>query len=219
MLETIRTTIIDFCLDFVRNPYLCYTEHGLHALFYTMLYNATPEEQRLIPWENRKVCTFQKEYPTADTLGKPQRQHWDVAVVKSPPESSHSGPGSYDYLKLYAVVEFGMNASMEHLKDDIERLSHVDSNVDHSFIVHLYRLSQSGSLFSNRDWSSKSKQILSPDDILELPRRESLEIFYGMSDSTGEYKSGVWSIKGVDKEWIDIGEGIRRANAEAKYTP
>lgn len=203
MLETIRTTIIDFCLDFVRNPYLCYTEHGQHALFYTMLYNATPVEQRLIPWENRKVCMFQKEYPTAGKLDKPQRQHWDVAILKSLPESELSGPGSYDYLKLYAVVEFGLNASVEHLKDDIERLSHVDSNVDHSFIVHLYRLSQSGKLFSNRDWSSKSKQILSPDNILELFRGDSLEIFYGMADSTGEHKSGIWSIKGMDKKWHD----------------
>jgi hypothetical protein len=219
MLETIRTTIIGFCLDFVRNPYLCYTEHGLHALFYTMLYNATPEKQRFITWENQKVCSFQKEYPTAGDLGKPQRQHWDVAVVKSPPESSCSGPGCYDYLKLYAVIEFGMNASSEHLTDDIERLCHRGSNLEHGFIVHLYRLSQSGSLFSNRDWSSKSKQILSPDDILELPRRGSLEIFYGMSDSTGEYKSGVWRINGMDKEWIEIGEGIRRANAESEFTP
>jgi len=34
-----RQAIIQFCLEFVRNPNLCYTEHGQHALFCTMLYH------------------------------------------------------------------------------------------------------------------------------------------------------------------------------------
>lgn len=196
MLETIRVTLKEFCLDFVRNPYKCYTEHGLHALFYTMLYNALPEEQRFITWGNKTVCVLQKEYPTAGKLEKPQRQHWDVAAIKSPPESSHSGPGSYDYLKLSVAIEFGMNESVEHLKDDIERLGHGDSNVEHGFIVHLYRLSQSGTLFSGRDWSSKSPRILSLDVIRGLTGGNSLEIFYAMAGETGKYIPGVWSIKG-----------------------
>ena len=40
IIDSVRSTAKEFCLEFVQNPYLCYTEHGLHARFYAMLYNA-----------------------------------------------------------------------------------------------------------------------------------------------------------------------------------
>jgi len=204
LLETIRNTVIDFCLDFVKNPYECYTEHGQHALFFTMLYNALPEEQRYYIFDDVKVSLIQKEYPTASKLGKPQRQHWDISIIKSPTESSQSGPGAYDYLKLFAAIEFGMNATEDHIMDDIERLCHTESNIENAFIVQLYRLSESGKLFSKRDWSSKSKQILMPKDILKHSRGKPVEIFYGLTVSTGNYNQGVWYIKGGNIEEIFI---------------
>jgi len=206
MLETIRTTITNFCMDFVRNPYECYTEHGQHALFYSMLFSALSEQQRFITWKNQKVCALQKEYPTAGKLGKPKRQHWDIAILKSPPESCIEGGSSYDYLKLFAVVEFGMNGSAEHLNDDIARLCHKDANLEHGFIVHLYRLSKSGALFSGRDWGSSSPRILTLEDVQSLSVGKPVEIFYGVSDSTGNHHAGVWSVKdGVVIE-LDVSE-------------
>jgi hypothetical protein len=65
MLEVIRKAIVEFCQNFIAHPYLCYTEHGQHALFYSMLYNVIPEEQRYVTIKNQKVCIIQKEYPTA----------------------------------------------------------------------------------------------------------------------------------------------------------
>lgn len=195
MLKIIRDTINAFCLDFIRNPYLCYTEHGQHASFYSMLYNALPEEQRYVIWSGQKVCVIQKEYPTADKLIKPQRQHWDIAVLKSPPESIVEGAGSYDFLKLFAAIEFGMNEAIEHLEDDIERLCHPEANLEHAFIVHLYRLSESGNLFSSRDWSSDSKRTVKVEDFQEMSVGKNVEIFYGMFDGTGRHQSGVWIIK------------------------
>jgi len=63
-------------------------------------------------------------------LGKPQRQHWDIALIQSPPQHNHfSNISTYDYLKLAAVVEFGLNENIVHLQDDIERLSHARANV------------------------------------------------------------------------------------------
>jgi hypothetical protein len=194
MLEIIRNTIIDFCLEFVRNPYLCYTEHGQHALFYSMLFNALPEEQRYLTWKNQKVCVLQKEYPTAGKLGKPQRQHWDIAVLKNPPESLET-KHSYDYLKLFAVIEFGMNEAQVHLEDDIARLCHPEANLEHGFIVHLYRLSESGNPFSGRDWSPRSPRIFTPESVQEILDNRPVEIFYGLVDSTAPEKSGVWNIR------------------------
>jgi len=204
MLETIRKTIKRFCLDFIQNPYLCYTEHGQHALFYTMLFNTIPEEQRFFPFEGKKVCTLQKEYPTAGKLVKSQRSHWDVAILKSSTDISLAklGINSYDYLKVFAAIEFGMNATENHLKVDIHRLSHCESNVEHGFIVHLYRLSDSGDLFSNRDWSSKSPRIRTRNQILEIENRKSVEIYYGMADITGNFDQGVWRIKGDEIQEI-----------------
>ena len=195
MLELIRKTIIKFCQDFVNNPYLCYTEHGQHALYYSMLYKAIPEEQRYIICNNQKVCIIQKEYPTAGKLGKPQRQHWDIAILNSTQESKYDNASSYDYLKLFAAIEFGMNEAREHLEDDIRRLSHNESNVEHGFIVHLYRLSESGNRFSHRDWSSKSPRIMSKGDIRQLSIGKAVEIYLGLYDSTGVYPQGIWKIK------------------------
>lgn len=190
MIDLIRKTINEFCQEFIRNPYICYTEHGQHALFYSMLLHSLPESQRFLSWENQKICVIQKEYPTAGKLGKPQRQHWDIAILKSPAESVHSGPGSFDYLKLYAAIEFGMNESEEHLKDDINRLCDKGSNIEHRFIVHLYRLSESGARFSGRDWSSKSQRILNTEYITKISQGKPVEIYLGLSDSSGRLKSG-----------------------------
>lgn len=195
MLEIIRKTINEFCQEFVRNPYLCYTEHGQHALFYSMLYAAIPDKQKFIFWDNQKICVIQKEYPTAATLDKPQRQHWDIAVLKSPPESLRNGPGSYDYLKLFAVVEFGLNESEEHLQDDINRLCHQDSNIENRFIIHLYRLSKGGVKFSGRDWSPESPRIKKMHEVKEMANGKPIEIFYGLADSTGLYTSGICDLK------------------------
>jgi hypothetical protein len=194
MLEIIRNTITKFCLEFVRNPYLCYTEHGQHALFYSMLFNALPEQQRYLTWQSQKVCVLQKEYPTAGNLGKPQRQHWDIAVLKNPPESLAS-KSSYDYLKVFAAIEFGMNEAKDHLEDDIARLCHPEANLEHGFIVHLYRLSESSNLFSGRDWSAKSGQVLKPEKVMKILDRRPVEIFYGLVDSTRVYKAGIWNVK------------------------
>jgi hypothetical protein len=32
----------------------------------------------------REMCVIQKEYPTQDSIGRSRRQHWDVAVIKTP---------------------------------------------------------------------------------------------------------------------------------------
>jgi hypothetical protein len=193
MLETIRKTIVEFCLDFVANPYLCYTEHGQHALFYSILYRVIPEEQRYVTIKNQKVCVIQKEYPTAGKLGKPQRQHWDLAILK--PNQMNGKELSYDFLKLLAVIEFGMNESREHLEDDIERLCHKEANVEYRFIVHLYRLSESGNRFSNRDWSTKSPRIMTIKDIQLLSAGKPVDIYMALTDSTGRYSPGVWHIR------------------------
>jgi hypothetical protein len=195
ILEIVRQTITTFCVEFVSHPYLCYTEHGQHALFYTKLYSALPEELRYATWQQQKVCILQKEYPTAANLGKSQRQHWDVAVLSVPPTSRAIGAKTYDYLKLLAAIEFGMNEAKKHLVDDIERLDHADANVVQGFIVHLYRLSNAKLRFSGRDWSHNAACILTPEQVGDLSLGRSVEIYYGMADGTGNYESEAWHIK------------------------
>jgi len=197
---TVRQVVQQFCLEFLENPYLCYTEHGLHALFFTRLYQALPDYQRYTCWEGQRVSVLQKEYPSAHPLGKPKRQGWDIALIKTPPESSAgTGKPAYDYLRLAAVVEFGLNEAVENLEDDLQRLCHDAANVDHGFLVHLYRLSESGSLFSGRDWPANSARILSVDEVADVAKGTNttgkpIEIFYGLYDRTGRYLSGIWWI-------------------------
>ena len=67
--ELIEETLEEFCKEFLENPYLCYTEHGLHALFYTRLYNKLSDSDRFFTYKNQMVCVIQKEYPTESKLG------------------------------------------------------------------------------------------------------------------------------------------------------
>ena len=193
--EKVRVVAADFCAEFVKNPYLCYTEHGLHALFYTKLYNALTPEERYTEWADHRVCVIQKEYPTARSLGKPRRQNWDIAVIKTPPESLPGSQPSYDYLRLAAVVELGMNEAQEHFEDDLSRLCHPDANVENGFIIHLYRISgPKGQEISGRDWSPNSTRILTCEEIAELAEGKAVEVFYSLADNTGTHPSGAWSI-------------------------
>ncbi len=193
MRSIIQDTIKLFCLEFIKNPYLCYTEHGQHALFFERLYRSIPSNQRYDYWDSKKYCVIQKEFPTAGKLGKPTRQHWDIAVIKSPPESIQA-KNSYDYLKCEAVIEFGMNEAYDHLKDDVDRICHTKSNIEHGFVVHFHRLSIPGQHVSGRDWSPKSRRIIQRDQLFTLVRGKPIEIYYGMSDLSGTHENGVWVI-------------------------
>ncbi len=199
IVDTVRQTIIQFCAEFIEHPYLCYTEHGQHALFYARLYNALPLEHRYTTWQGKKVSVVQKEYSTAGKLGRIKRQHWDIAVIKTPAEGIEAKSPPYDYLKLAAVVEFGMNATLQHLEGDVDRLIHREANVLHGFIIHLHRLSKSSTQFSNRDWSPNSTRILTSEKVAEISIGRSVEIFYAMADSTGKYLPEVWHIRQGEK--------------------
>jgi hypothetical protein len=207
-----RNTLTNFCLDFLKWPYLCYIEHGLHALFFTRLYAALDAEDRSYSeLHGQRFCVVQKEYPTKCKLGKSRRQHWDVSVI-SPDRAS-----AFDYQPLAAVVEFGLNCDSDHLVDDIQRLSHPDSNVQNGFIVHLYRLSNS---FSDRDWSPKSKKLVDKQCVQNmLPHKElpsttrPLKVLYGVADITRPHKSGLWSITRQDITPIPDANDVNRRHA------
>lgn len=203
LLEIIRQTIAAFCIEYIHHPYLCYTEHGQHALFYEKLFNRLAEEQRYITWQDQKVCVIQKEYPTATDLGKPKRQHWDISVLDAPPKNRVTCAQSYDYLNLLAAIEFGMNESREHLVDDMERLSHPGANLKLGFLVHLYRLSDARCKFSRRDWSPRSRQIISAEDVSRLSAKYPVEVYYAMANKTCKPKNGVWYIQGGKIKEID----------------
>lgn len=201
--DLVRETAKEFYLDFLQNPYLSYTEHGIHAIFFNLLYNALPEDGRYASWCGQKVCVVQKEYPTLGCLDKPQGQHWDISILQNPLVSKYKEKmPPYDCLCLDAIVEFGLNETEGHLKDDIQRLSHTDANVKQGFIIHLYRLSTPGDYFSKRDWSPKSARILSKERVAELSKSGSLEVFYGLADSTLTLPSEAYWIKGCEIQML-----------------
>ena len=186
----VEQSLYEFCAEFVDTPYLCYTEHGIHALFFQRLYDAIPEESRYFTWQDRKVCVIQKEYPTASDLGKPKRQNWDLSVIKMPPETI-SDKNPFDFFRLEFVIEFGLNEAREHLVEDVRRLSHPSSNVENRYCVHLYRFSDG---VSGRDWSTRSKRILGLNDIREIVSGTDVTVFLAVADTTGTLKNGFWKI-------------------------
>jgi hypothetical protein len=201
----VRQVCQEFAIEFLEKPYLCYTEHGLHALLFARLLNALPHGEQFVEWDIHKVCVLQKEYPTAHDLGKSKRQHWDLAVVKSPPESlPPSDLRPYDCLRLASAIEVGLNEPKEHLREDIRRLYHQEANIDHGFVLHLYRLSRPGSKVSRRDRSSSSRKIFSDlEKIQGMLEQESkketaadreVEILCAVAGHTGEKNRGLWLI-------------------------
>jgi hypothetical protein len=186
LMREVRRALEFFCREFVEQPYLCYTEHGLHARFYCLLWRRLPKEKRYVHLGQKDIAVLQKEYPTAKPLGKSKRQHWDVSVIK-PLTSSDSGKTlKYDFLPLECVMEFGLNSGEEHLKDDIDRLCHPDSNVQNGIIVHLYRLSERTSA---RDLSPRTRRLVSPERMLELVCKTNIEVYYALYDDSGRYES------------------------------
>jgi hypothetical protein len=194
MLELIRQTNRRFCQDFVRNPYLCYTEHGQHALYFATLFAAIPDAAKYGSWQAQRVCVLQKEYPTATDLGKSKRQHWDIALLKTPLSSHAAGPRAYDRLRLQAAIEFGMNESESHIEDDINRLAHPHANMDYGFIIHLHRLSDHKSSFSGRDWSHKSHRLVHKEAIPRLIEGKPIEVYFAIVDLTRPNENGAWLI-------------------------
>jgi hypothetical protein len=199
--EVTRRTLLDFCKEFIARPYLCYTEHGLHALFFSRLYHALPEDSRYTACNGQELCVIQKEYPTAHNLGKSRRQHWDISLIKTPVVPP-ARPNAYDYLPLAAVVEFGLNCPSDHLEDDITRLCHPEAIVDRRFVVHLYRLSSVTGKVSGRDWSPESTILCSRDSIQVVLRNRPVEVFFGVVDATGANQSGLWGITGNGIEQV-----------------
>src|SRR6266700_4198811 len=125
--EVTRDTIVAFCQEFIRRPYLCYTEHGHHARCFTQLYNRLRPEDRYTWCNGQELCVLQKEYPTATNLGKSRRQHWDIALIRTPIVAPQR-PMAFDYLPLAAAIEFGLNCGSDHLQDDIARLCHPEAS-------------------------------------------------------------------------------------------
>ncbi len=194
--QVVRRVLADFCLEFVRNPYLCRTEHSLHVRFYHMLYDVLPPEERYAEVDGKRVCTIQKEYPTGTNLGKSKRQGWDISVIRLPPSTAPGSEYPYDSLRLDSVVEFGMNEKRDHLEDDIRRLSRAGSQVDNRYLVHLYRLSNDaqGRKASGRDWSPKSSLILRKERVSDVLGDHDIELYYGMYDNTNTFEVGAWRI-------------------------
>jgi len=189
----IEEAIKDFSTEFLGSPYLCYTEHGIHALFYCRLYARIPENERYMYFGGKKVCIIQKEYPTADKLDKSMRSHWDVAVLQSPPEPIPKKVPPYDYLKVRSAIEFGMNETKAHLADDISRLSHPCSYVEHGYIVHLYRIYNPGQKVSEKDWSSR-REILTPNKVSNLVGSKNVNVYYVITNKTEYCNAGFWLI-------------------------
>ncbi len=191
-----RKELIAFCEEFLEHPYLCYTEHGQHCRFASRLYQAIPVGERYQTIGGLRMCRVQKEYPTHKDLSKPRRQHWDVSLIAKADEPPHCP--AYDHLPLATVVEFGLNCDLDHLKDDIKRLAHPDSNVLQAFVAHLFRLSAPRERPSARDLSPHSGRLHATDVIQPLLLGTTVEDYLGVFDRTNTKPTGLWRITASD---------------------
>jgi len=166
--DIVEETIERFCFEFLDSPYLCYTEHGIHALFYHRFLERMPEERRIIKANGKDICIIQKEYCTWDKLIRTRRANWDIAVLCENQSGNRDKDHYwYDCLELNSVIEFGLNpGESNHVRGDVERLSHEKARVNRKYIVHLYRFSQAT---TRKDWKTdKPKALVRPDKINDM---------------------------------------------------
>ena len=193
MEELVEDTIRSFCLEFLDNPYLCYTEHGLHALFYHQLMNNIPKNRRYIKPDGKRICVVQKEYPMAEKRkADSKRAHWDIAILS--PKQVVDGKKWYDRLKLNSVVEFGLNEKKDHAIDDINRIDYNQRNgsIQNGFIVHFYRYSKS---MTRRDWQNRHKGYARPSDLQKkIRRKQNILAYWLLIDGETGKKKGPWKI-------------------------
>jgi hypothetical protein len=193
--EIVNEVLESLTTEFIANPYLCYTEQGFHALFFTMLFNRLPPEDRYSQLGDKKVSIIQKEYPTFHKLKDTKRGHWDIAVLEAPLVPLKAP--SYDYLKVDSAVEFGLNESLRHLEGDIKRLNDMESNVTHKFIAHFYRLSEAESF---RDWNPRSKRIVSSEEVAKRMKGTDIIAYYALDDRTHNLKRAFRIVNGGAEE-------------------
>jgi hypothetical protein len=87
-----------------------------------------------------------------------------------------------------------MNASRDHLQEDIRRLTHKEANLDIGFAIHFSRICEPGKGMSRRDCSSASKEICTLEQAQEIQRSGTAIVYYVMSDPTGVHQSGFWEV-------------------------
>lgn len=126
-------------------------------------------------------------------LDRSRRQHWDVSLIANVTELPQCQQ-PYDHLSLAAVVEFGLNCDLDHLKDAIQRLSHHGSNLHQGFISHLFGLFASHMRPSARDWSPYSVRLHATDAIQPLLEGTTIEVYLGVIDPTNANPTGLWKI-------------------------
>jgi len=179
---TIESALVDFCNEFAKDPYLSYTEHGLHAQFYHELSTKLPKDQMTGVLEKMKFNVIQKEYPTNSDLGKGQRQHWDIAIIDR--DGRPTQEPFYDHMPLVAAIEFGLNYPIAHMREDIRRICE-DKNVNAGYIVHFFRLSND---WSGRDVKPKTSYLFTPANAQEIlqgrPKKKEIKIYYCCVDLT-----------------------------------
>lgn len=209
----------EFCERFMKEPYLCYTEHGQHALFFSHVYEKLKEKEALCATldlecegegpQSIEICVLQKEYPTAGLLeAGTRRQHWDISVLKSDKHrklESKCKENPVDFIELDAVAEFGLNASKAHLLQDVKRLVNDQSQVNHKFVFHLFRLSPHSERPSRRDRAPSTSYFLTCDEAESVVRNaleekkaknETITMFWAVHDRSDRHEND-WECRDV----------------------
>lgn len=198
--KRLESILAEFAVEFFRHPYVCYNEHGLHAWLFCKIYQSLSLSERSGILDDQYVSIVQNEYPTAHDLDKSRRQNWDISILRQPLEPLNDKPSKYDYLKLDAVIEMGLNATKSHLVEDVRRMEHEKANVSHKYILHFYRLSDG---YSGRDLKPNHKSIMSKEEAQMAIGERDVVVYYVIFDSTGKLENGVWEIRNT---------GIRKLN-------
>jgi hypothetical protein len=200
--KVVKQTLEQFCNEFKNDPYISYNESGIHAWFYYKLMdnfekNGIPLFDEL---QGEKISLIQREYKTAIGYNKSRPGHWDISILNYPLKIRsymEENAKPYDHLEINAIIEFGLNASIDHMYNDIDRMNNTRAIIPNKFIVHLIRESVK---FCGRDISAKPrKEKIDNRQIMEQLKDGVNAIYYvhTIKNKHGEAKALIITKKGT----------------------
>jgi hypothetical protein len=126
--------------EFVEFPYLHRVEQSLHARLFQML-SSQPHFSRLFPLRHNAAYsqTVHREWPEAKMRPtSTKRGNFDLAII-APDQLQRTVIADFKDGRLAApiAIEMGVDGSVTHLADDIEKL--LNSEIPYAYLVHFLR--------------------------------------------------------------------------------
>jgi hypothetical protein len=137
----VEETINGVLDEFIKFPYLHRVEHSFHTQLVERLRQSSEINER-VNIGDEKTQLIHKEWPeNNDQDSRSRRGNFDIAILSPNQFNSKPKPNIDDFSKglipAPIVIECGLNYSVKHLKDDLDKI--INNKPKYGYLIHLVR--------------------------------------------------------------------------------